>query len=364
MKTKYLWGSVAVLLALAGTWAGHVLWCAHRNLVTLHVRNAPLAEVIRKIERQTWEHISVDPKLNSLITLNVRNKPLSEVLDRIGQQSGARWTTVYAVYGMKSSLPKLESALFGDKKLDDVGWKLIAPAGLNSDGTPGMPIEFRTGSGSGDPVIITNGGAVAGGGGAGPRIVVNGGPLPSPQDLPPGAVLSTEDSVIKGGPGPAGGVQMQRRQKQGAPVMVTMRKRADGSGAVEQEIWSPEQLVLESRLSPRLGDNYSTSPSPEGAVETANKVKGSWKTYFALKKSSMPMNMPGGSRMRSFTGNEPGKALEMAKHDGTNAVANLKHIAPSIDDIAQSIQQQKLEDLARMTPEQRVLRARERKQLQ
>jgi hypothetical protein len=341
MKKKYIWAAAAVLVALVGTWAGNMLWRAHRNLVTLHVRNASLAEVIRKIERQTWEHISVDPKLNSLnslVTLNVRNKPLPEVLDRIGQQCGARWTTVYAVYALKSALPTLESALFGDTKLEDIGWKTIAPAALDSDGTPG-------------------------GGGAQPPFVVNGGSLPSPQDLPAGALVSTEDSVIKAGSGPGPeGAQIHGHQRQGAPVMVTIRKRADGSGAVEQEIWTPRQLVLESRLSPRLGENYTTSPTGEGAIQTATQVKGKWKTYYALKKSSIPINLAATSRMRNFASNEPGKAIQMATQDGTNSVAHLKQGGPSIDDIVQSIQRQKLENLARLTPEQRVLRAREEKQ--
>jgi hypothetical protein len=115
-------------------------------------------------------------------------------------------------------------------------------------------------------------------------------------------------------------------------------------------------------LSPRLGENFAPSPTTEGAAQTARQVKGKWKTYYALKKSSLPMNFGAMSRRNSFTSNEPGKAIQMATKDGTNALANVTHKAPSIDDIAQSIQQQKLEDLARLTPEQRVLRARERKQ--
>jgi hypothetical protein len=361
MKTKYLRAAMATLIALAVVWAGNVLWCAHRNLVTLHVRNAPLAEVLRKIERQTWEHISVDPKLNGLVTLNVRNKSLAQVLDRIGQQCGARWTTVYAVYGFKSALPKLESALFGDKKLDDVGWKLIAPAGLESDGTSGTPVEFRAGSGS--PVIMSNGMAFGGSGsGAGPGVGINGGPLPSPQDLPPGAVVSTEDAMINGGqsgPDPRG-VMVQGRQRPGRPVMVTMRKRADGSGVIEQEIWTPVELVLESRLTPRLGETNALSPTPEGAAQTARQVKGSWKTYYALRKSSMPMNFgAGGGNLKV---REPAKSIELAGKFGTNSSAMPRHAAPSVDDIAQSIQQQRLDDLGRLTPEQRVLRARDRKQ--
>jgi hypothetical protein len=360
MKSKYVCAAVATVIALSVVWAGNVLWCAHRSLVTLHVRNAPLADVIHKIEHQTWEHISLDPKLNGLVTLNVRNKPLTEVLDRIGQQCGARWTTVYAVYGFKSALPKLESALFGDKKLDEVGWKLIAPAGLESDGASGMPMEFRAASGS--PIIMSNGMAFGGtGSGDGPGVVINGGPLPSPRDLPPGAVVSTEDSIIKGrqsGPGP-GGVMVHGRQRPGGSVMVTMRKRADGSGAVEQEIWSPVELVLESRLSPRLAETNSLAPTVEGAAQTARQVKGSWKSFYALKKSSLPANFGGGGG--NFKVGEPEKRIELAGKAGTNSSAMPRHVPASIDDIAQSIQQQRLDDLGRLTPEQRVLRARERR---
>ena len=107
--------------------------------------------------------------------------------------------------------------------------------------------------------------------------------MPSPQDLPPGAVISTEDSCDQRGPGPGGG-RIQGRQGQGAPVMVTMRRRADGSGAMEQEIWSPVQLVLESRLNDRLGENYLTSPSPRRRGANGKECQREMETVLCAEK--------------------------------------------------------------------------------
>jgi hypothetical protein len=211
-------------------------------------------------------------------------------------------------------------------------------------------------------MMMSNGMAFAGGGG-GPQAFVNGTPLPFPQDLPPGAVVRTEDAGFKaaGSDAGPGGFMVQGRQRPGGPVMVTMRKRADGSGAVEQEVWSPVELVLESRLSPRLGETNLASPTAEGAAQTARQVRGSWKTYYALKKSSMPIDF-GGERGNFKVGGS-GKRNELtSSKDGTTSTSMPRHAAPSIDDLAQSIQQQRLDDLGRLTPEQQVLRARDRKQ--
>ncbi len=141
MKAKYVWAGIATLIALGGIGLGRCAWRAHRNLVTLHVRNAPLAEVIRKIEWQTWKRIRADKRFDTGITLDVKDQPLASVLDRLALQCGARWTTLYAVYGSRRALRKLESALSGEQKLDQVGWKTIAPDGLTN------PVPGRTGGG-------------------------------------------------------------------------------------------------------------------------------------------------------------------------------------------------------------------------
>ena len=98
MKTKLIVFTVIAVSALAGIWLGAGAWRAHKKIVTLHVRNAPLAEVIRQIERQTHETIRFDQKLDAKVTLDVKNKPLTEVLDSVSEQAGARWGKTYAVY--------------------------------------------------------------------------------------------------------------------------------------------------------------------------------------------------------------------------------------------------------------------------
>ena len=49
-----IWKVVALVVTVAALWFGWAAWRAHSNLVTLHVRNADLREVVSKIEWQTW----------------------------------------------------------------------------------------------------------------------------------------------------------------------------------------------------------------------------------------------------------------------------------------------------------------------
>src|SRR5881394_3704852 len=110
MKTKLiLVGTALAVVAAIGTWIGTSAWARKHQLVSLNVRNAPLSEVIQKLERQTGEKIALDRKLDGLVTVNMTRKPLSAVLDRISEQCGASWRTVHAVYESKSALPDLES---------------------------------------------------------------------------------------------------------------------------------------------------------------------------------------------------------------------------------------------------------------
>ena len=68
------------------------------------------------------------------------------------------------------------------------------------------------------------------------------------------------------------------------------------------EMWSPQELVLESSLSKRLGnDLISTDSVPTTAVaaQTARKVGGRWTTFLAFHKSSMGIGfkMPRGPNL-------------------------------------------------------------------
>jgi hypothetical protein len=67
------------MLAVTGlAWAGRTIYRANRNIVSIDVYNAPLAEVIKQMEKQTWETILARSDLQTKVTLNLKNVPLDE----------------------------------------------------------------------------------------------------------------------------------------------------------------------------------------------------------------------------------------------------------------------------------------------
>ena len=98
----YIWGSVLLLMLLS--WAGYRAYQAHRNLVTLDVRDADVRDVVRKIEWQTWETIVVNNDVKGKVTLNVRLMPLEEVLGIIADQTSSRFLALYPVFSKGNSV--------------------------------------------------------------------------------------------------------------------------------------------------------------------------------------------------------------------------------------------------------------------
>ena len=118
----------------------------------------------------------------------------------------------------------------------------------------------------------------------------------------------------------------------------------------QMEMWSLEELVLESMLRPRLGgDGAAQDPAAtaDAAAETARKVHGRLTTYLAFRKSSMGVGFgmrtsarPEWCQSTSVRGpNPPGFGHAIGAGPNSN------------------------ERFARLTPEQRVQRARERLEL-
>ena len=227
MKTKMLVVGMTLVLALGGLWVGRAAWRANRDLVSLDVREMPLAQVLQKIERQTWEDVRAEGALDARITLRVENEPLSEVLDRVSRQAGARWSTIFAVYESEGGIRALESALRGDGHLAPAGWTRLAPI--------------------------------------------------FPEPLESGEAMPPPDSA-RGGRGP---VMMLRRGN--------MAITAGPGGKVE--VWSPKELVLETRLKERMKESGELAPSAEEAERIAGEVDGDWRVYYALRHSTMGMEV-------------------------------------------------------------------------
>jgi hypothetical protein len=316
MKTKYLWFAAGVLVLTTGFWFARAAWRAHYQLVTLHVRNVPLGEVLRKIEWQTWKKIRAEKDLDARITLNVVNKPLVHVLDRLAEQAGAQWSTLYAVYDSPRALNALDGALAGDGKLEPAGWTKLAPE----------PPKFKE---PGELGYLPQPGAA-----------------PEVEKLPPDfaaghMVTATEDSVRAGSVG--SGVVRQL-----PPTLHIAIKGAYG-GAVHEEVWAAEELVVETALKTRIGNEQLVNEIPVAAVQTAKKLKAHCVTYLAFSKSAMGIGF-GGEHFRRF-GPDP-------QLKGTN-VNDLQHqdLPP---DFEQAARQERNDQFERLTAEQRVRRARER----
>src|SRR5262249_42270521 len=281
-------------------WFARAAWRAHHQIVTLHVRNMPLAQVLRQIERQTWKKIRAEKDLDARITLNVVNRPLTYVLDRLAEQAGAQWSTLYAVYSSSRALTALDTALRGDGKLGPAGWTKLAPE----------PPKFR------EPEVL--------------GYLPQPGTAPVIEKLPPDfspgpIVTATEDSVAEipsttKSRGAAKGSDMARQ----APQTLHVVKKGAGDGSIEEEIWSPEELVVETALKTRLNNEHPQNEIPALTVQTAQKLKARWTTCLAFRKSAIGIGF-GGLRFRRFVGTGPGPQM-----NGTN-VENLQARLPTPD---------------------------------
>src|ERR1043166_7891641 len=138
MKSRKTVWVVMLLFSAALLYGGWLAWLAHRNLVTLNVRDMEVREVAKKIERQTWESIFVDKAVQGKVTLNVRRMPLEEVLRRISEQTFSRPSAIYALYSNGRSLMALEQALRGEIDPMTHGWTNLQSRSFGPGGMPGF----------------------------------------------------------------------------------------------------------------------------------------------------------------------------------------------------------------------------------
>lgn len=305
--------------ALAGGWWGRAAWRAHRKLVTLHVRNAALADVVRSMERQTWERIRFDKHLEARITLNLVDAPLSAALDAVALKAGARWQINDAVGASTLGWRQLEMALDTGSDVDDAGWTNLAPAVADAAPPDAEPAKARV-------MLPPPDGAASAGqkdpGASPPRNVQRSGPI-------------TRHALAPEGMNPGG------------ERIITM-----SDGKVDQ--WSPERLVLESRLTAELGASSPEEATLAAARQTAAAVHGEARVYYALEKAPFGVGVGGGF---VFTHRTP---------DGRGGPRHLigpgASPGPSGDFIASMRarqQEQRLRELAN-SPEEQVQNARER----
>lgn len=361
MNRKYLLLGLVAILAVGLAWVGRSLYRARSNRVTIDVYSTQLSTVVNQLKRQTRETILVGKGLESKVTLTARNQPLDEVLDTLTRQAGANWSKWHAVHGSQRALTQLETALRDGAKIEEVGWTNIAPQDI-----PGVPDWHPSPGGTFQASAV--------GPATGEASVTRRKPVTirlDSNDLKDENVEAAVREQLKAAgvevsansqPGTISGrstvdvdVQAARSGSDavgnaGAPrnrIRMVTRSR-DGTGKVIEEVWSPERVVLEQRLQSRLGDQAFPDPSDAVAREIAGKVKGQWTTLYVLRPS--PGGLPfAGKRMRQ---------LHTVSGGDTNAVPGEP---PPPPDIESAVRRAEAERFTRLTPEQRVERAREKR---
>src|SRR5262249_31058640 len=147
----------------------------------------------------------------------------------------ARWSTLYAVYNSTAAVKALETSLRGDSKIESAGWTKVAPK-------------------------------------------------PPPMDeMPPGAAKIVGPKGIPEGIGAGGGQRRVMVVEAGAGGPVTF---SVGGADGHTEIWSAEELVMETPLSTRFGEQ-DLAATAQSAAESAKKINGKWTTFLAFRKSAM-----------------------------------------------------------------------------
>jgi hypothetical protein len=365
MKTKYILLSVVIVLAVALCWVGRSVYRAHKNIVTIDVYQVPLTSVIKQFERQTRETIIADNGLDAKVTLAVKNKPLDEALDQLARSAGANWSKWYAVHGSERALTQLETALRDRSKIEEAGWTNIAPndiaGGPEWHSGPGAAPEaagnFKTSDGQGSVVVtkrkpvmihldsknVKDGNVEAA---ISEQLKASGADEATIAQAVAAAPQTTVDVGVQAGSGGGSNVVIKTRAPQDRIRMVTRSR--DGSGGVIEEVWTPERVVLEQRLQSKLGDQSYPDASEAVAREVADKVKGSLTTLYVLRGS------PGGFPFA-------GKQMRQIRHGldgGTNAASGEP---PPLPDMESVVRRAEAENYTRLTPEQRVERAREKK---
>ncbi|MFO1515176.1 MAG: STN domain-containing protein [Verrucomicrobiota bacterium] len=371
MNKRILLISVTVLAVAGVAWAGRAIYRAKKNIVSIDVYNAPLADVIKQLERQTWETILARGDIQTKVTLKVKNVPLDEALDQLGRQAGVNWSKWHAVHDSSRALDKLETALRNRSKLEDAGWTNLAPTdisgGMSWEGAPGGPAGGATmtreitGAGGGmtvsgrKPVMIKldSGDIKNGDVQAAIREKMKAAGMDDATIAKATAAMKeqTMDVDVQAGPGShSPGTSNVMFKGGGAQPKIRMVTRSrDGSGKMFEEIWSPEHLVLEQKLSGKLGNDSYSDPSETAAREVAKKVKGDLTTLYVL--SSGPGGFPfAGKMMRQIRAGGSGS-------EGTNGAPDQ---LPPLPDLEAVVKRAEAENYTKLTPEQRVQRAREK----
>jgi RNA polymerase sigma factor (sigma-70 family) len=330
------------LLAIGTAWQKYEIHRAGHGLVTLHVVNAPLGEVINKIERQSRQAIEWERRLDGPVTLNVEDMPVAQVLNLLILQAGAYWTVDYAIYDSKSALHKLETALQGEMALRDAGWTNLSSGPIGAELTIKFVGYAPNGAFATELLFRPVGWRIPGSAFA--RMTVTVPHLESsPEDSTNAQALFHAFSMPEG---PARTEALAAAHKAQSEARLNKLKRGDPAEVINQAVLdgtndgvlAPERMLADIQLLPRIDEAMTVAATSEKAELVAKKARASWATIYTLRQSPVP-------------------------HVGVTLVHQGEPVPPPIffrpsgdTNFAQREQQRQIESLT-LTPDQRALLA-------
>ncbi len=142
-RTRAAWLlSIFALLVL-----GNILYYLISNwgLVTVHVKDQPLKDVIHSVERQGHVTIATNVDLDQKITMYVTKVPLTDALETLGAITDSRWSLLYVFAPDKAKLADGMAQVTLPKPADE--WKRVfvpVPTfALVSSDNPAAPLDPR-----------------------------------------------------------------------------------------------------------------------------------------------------------------------------------------------------------------------------
>jgi len=374
-----VWIVIIIVIAMGMAWAGRAAWRAHKNIVSLHVHNAPVAEVIRSLRWQTWEPIIADTNLNGRVTLDLDNVPLTDALDKLAEQSGAMAGVCYAVYQSSYNLEQLKKSLLRGHT-DCYGWTNLTSGWANTKIFTGslagnandpsdtnLPVFTRPiTSGSNEvgsatlnsediSAALSNGTQAAlkqalanGNAHVTTKIFTHGftngfaSTGINPDRMSQQAQQALQEALSK-----KSGQTIIGREHFGSKVLTTTTSYNNNGESEPGESWSSENLLLEEHLLPQLRHNANYTASPANAEALARSTHAKTKTLYVLKQMLLP-----GLAITKISDFATKFLAGAGKSNGPSSQATLQ------DELTSEVQRANMEKYVHLTPEQRAENAR------
>jgi hypothetical protein len=108
---------IIVVLALAKAWNIYAEW----GLITVDVKDAPLAKVMHSIEKQGWVTLATNMPADTKVTMHVFKVPLPDALEALSVVTESRWRLTYVFAPDKGSIQGMLSTISANQKAE--GWK-------------------------------------------------------------------------------------------------------------------------------------------------------------------------------------------------------------------------------------------------